>query len=163
MSVPAARLEVVNSATPLTSVALPIVPPWSLKVTVPPVGVAPPADRSLTVAVNVTDCPETAETVEALSAVIVGRALSRARCSRRPTWGRNPMRHEGVSGRRIRRPRRQGALPAPQDTDAHGETPLGARAERALDGPAERESESDGRSFARSRSGVVMASALQGA
>ena len=30
-------------------------PFWSVKVTVPPVGVAPPADRSLTVAVNVTD------------------------------------------------------------------------------------------------------------
>ena len=56
MFVPAARLEVVNSATPSASVSLPIVPLWSLKVTVPPFGVAPPADRSLTVAVNVTDC-----------------------------------------------------------------------------------------------------------
>ena len=55
-----------NSATPLTSVAVPIVPPWSLKVTVPPFGVAPPGDRSVTVAVNVTDCPTTAEAVEAL-------------------------------------------------------------------------------------------------
>ena len=43
MSVPAARLEVVNAATPSTSVALPIAPLWSLKVTVPPFGVAPPA------------------------------------------------------------------------------------------------------------------------
>ena len=75
MSVPAARLEVVNVATPLTSVALPIAPPWSLKVTVPPLGVAPPADRSLTVAVNVTDCPVTADAVEAVSAVRVGRAV----------------------------------------------------------------------------------------
>ena len=57
VSVPAARLEVVNVATPSTSGAVPIVPLWSLKVTVPPFGVAPPADRSLTVAVNVTDCP----------------------------------------------------------------------------------------------------------
>ena len=71
MSVPAARLEVVNSATPLTSGALPIVPFWSLKVTVPPFGVAPPGDRSLTVAVNVTDWPEPLSTVEALSAVRV--------------------------------------------------------------------------------------------
>ena len=39
--VPAARLEVVNSATPLTSVAVPIAPPWSLKVTVPPFGSRP--------------------------------------------------------------------------------------------------------------------------
>ena len=57
MIVPAARLEVVNAATPSASVSLPIAPLWSLKVTVPPFGVAPPADRSLTVAVNVTDCP----------------------------------------------------------------------------------------------------------
>ena len=57
MFVPAARLEVVNVATPSTSVSLPIAPLWSLKVTVPPFGVAPPADKSLTVAVNVTDCP----------------------------------------------------------------------------------------------------------
>ena len=69
--VPAARLEVVNSATPSTIVALPIDPPWSLKVTVPPFGVAPPPDTSLMVAVNVTDCPTAAEAVEALSAVTV--------------------------------------------------------------------------------------------
>ena len=75
MFVPAARLEVVNAATPSTSVSLPIAPLWSLKVTVPPFGVAPPADKSLTVAVNVTDCPRAAEAVEAISAVRVGRAL----------------------------------------------------------------------------------------
>ncbi len=38
MSVPAARLVVVNSATPSVSVSLPSVPLWSLKVTVPPFG-----------------------------------------------------------------------------------------------------------------------------
>ena len=65
--VPAARLEVVNAATPSTSVSLSIAPFWSLKVTVPPFGVAPPGDRSLTVAVNVTDCPRAAEAVEALA------------------------------------------------------------------------------------------------
>src|SRR5260370_33083963 len=47
------------------------------------------ASMAVTVAVNVTDCPSAAEAVEALSAVRVGRALNRARCSRRPTWGRN--------------------------------------------------------------------------
>ena len=47
VSVPSGRLVVVNSATPLTSVAVPIVPPWSLKVTVPPFGVVPPGDRLL--------------------------------------------------------------------------------------------------------------------
>ena len=71
---PAARLEVVNVATPLTSVALPIAPFWSLKVTVPPVGVGPPGDRSLTVAVK-SGSPESAE---AEIAVRVGSALSRA-------------------------------------------------------------------------------------
>ena len=53
--VPAARLEVVNSASPLTSATLPIAPPWSLNVTVPPFGVAPAGNKSATVAVNVTD------------------------------------------------------------------------------------------------------------
>ena len=71
----AVRLEVVNVATPLTSGSLPSVPSWSLKVTVPPFGVAPPGDRSLTLAVNVTDCPRAAEVVEAVSAVRVGRGL----------------------------------------------------------------------------------------
>jgi hypothetical protein len=45
----------VNVATPLDRVALTSVPFWSLNVTVPPLGVAPPAVQSLTVAVNVTD------------------------------------------------------------------------------------------------------------
>ena len=76
MFVPAARLEVVNSATPLTSVALPIAPPWSLNVTVPPFGVAPPGNRSLTVAVNVTDWPMAAERSMPSSAVRVGRRRS---------------------------------------------------------------------------------------
>ena len=75
VNVPVIELEVVKVATPLTSGSLPSVPPWSLKVTVPPVGVAPPADRSLTVAVNVTGWPVTADPVEAVSAVRVGRAL----------------------------------------------------------------------------------------
>ena len=83
--VPAARLEVVNVATPLTSVSLSSVPLWSLNVTVPPFGVAPPADKSLTVAVNVTDCPGSADAVEAISAVSVGKALNRARWSKRPS------------------------------------------------------------------------------
>ena len=79
--VPAGRLEAVNVATPSSSVSLPIGPFWSLKVTIPPVGVAPPAVRSLTVAVKV-GSPELAE---AVIAVRVGRALNKARCSRRPT------------------------------------------------------------------------------
>ena len=45
---PAARLDVENSATPLTSVSLSIAPFWSLKVTVPPFGIALPDDRSVT-------------------------------------------------------------------------------------------------------------------
>ena len=159
MIVPAARLEVVNVATPSTSVSLPIVPFWSLKVTVPPFGVAPPADRSLTVAVNVTDCPATAEAVEAISAVRVGRALNRARCSRRPTWGRNRTRDGSRSGRRVRRPRRESCPPRRRQS-ARG-TAIGAGAERAPDGSAERESGFDRRSVARSRSGVVMVNALQ--
>ena len=57
MYVPTARLAVVNVATPLDSVSLASVPFWSLKVTVPPLGVAPPAVKSLTVAVKVTDWP----------------------------------------------------------------------------------------------------------
>ena len=90
--VPNARLAVVNVATPLDSVSLPSVPFWSLKVTVPPLGVAPPAVKSLTVAVKVTDWPGPAAAVEAISAVSVGSALDRVRCSRKPTRGRNPAR-----------------------------------------------------------------------
>jgi hypothetical protein len=159
--VPAARLEVVKVATPSTSVSLSIAPFLSLKVTVPAFGVAP--DKSLTVAVNVTDCPSNAEAVEALSAVRVGRALNRARCSRRPTWGRNRTRNGSLSGRRVRRPRREGALSAPKAPDSRGGTAIGAGAERAPNGLAERESGFDKRLIARSRSGVVMANALQGA
>ena len=76
MYVPAARLEVVNVATPLDSVSLPSVPFWSLKVTVPPLGVAPPAVKSLTVAVKVTDWPWPAAAVEAISAVAVGAGVA---------------------------------------------------------------------------------------
>ena len=76
MYVPTARLAVVNVATPLDSVSLSSVPFWSLKVTVPPLGVAPPAVKSLTVAVKVTDWPWPAAAVEAISAVRVGRALT---------------------------------------------------------------------------------------
>jgi hypothetical protein len=65
---------------------------------------------SLTVAVNVTDCPSAAVAVEAISAVRVGWALNRVRSSRRPTWGRNPRRDASLSGRRVRRPRREGVL-----------------------------------------------------
>ena len=57
------RLEVVNIATPLTNGSLASGPFWSLKVAVPPLGVASPGDRSLTEAVNV-DWPAVAETVE---------------------------------------------------------------------------------------------------
>ena len=70
-SVPAGRLAVMNVATPLTSVSMASAPFWSLKVTVPPFGVGPPGDTSLTIAVNVNGCPKTPDAVEALSAVVV--------------------------------------------------------------------------------------------
>ncbi len=158
MIVPAARPEGVNVATPSSSVSLPMVPFWSLKVTVPPLGVAPPADKSLTVAVNVIDCPVTAE---AVSAVRVGRALNTTRCSRRPTWGWSLTRARCFSGRRVRRPRREGVLSAAKATESPGGTTIGAGAERAPDGSAKRESGLDKRSVARSRSSVVMVNALQ--
>ena len=65
MYVPGGRLDVVNVAAPPASGSMSIAPFWSLKVTVPAFGVGPPADKSLTVAVNVTDCPRAAEVVEA--------------------------------------------------------------------------------------------------
>ena len=91
---PTARLVVVNVATPLDSGSLASAPFWSLKVTVPPLGVAPPAVKSLTVAVKVTAWPWPAAAVEATSAVSVGRELKRVRCSRKPTWGLSRVRDE---------------------------------------------------------------------
>ena len=73
MCAPTPRLAVVKLATPLTSDSLASVPFWSLKVTVPPLGVAPPADKSLTVAMKVTDWPWPATAVEAMSARRGGR------------------------------------------------------------------------------------------
>ena len=55
--VSAARLDVMNIATPLISGTLAMQPYWSPKVSVPPVGVAPPGGKSLTVAVRVIGCP----------------------------------------------------------------------------------------------------------
>ena len=75
VAAPAGRLDVVNAATPSTSVPVPITPFLPLKVTVPPFGTSPPGDRSPTVAVKVTDWPTAAEAVEARSAVEVGRAI----------------------------------------------------------------------------------------
>ena len=94
--VPTAKLAVVNVATPLTSGSLASVPFWSLKVTVPPFGVAPPAVKSLTVAVNVTDWPCPAAAVEAISAVAViaaGVTVSRVEPAMLPSvaqWWRFP-------------------------------------------------------------------------
>ena len=78
----------------------------SLNVTVPPLGVAPPGDKSLTVAVNVTDWPVTAEVVEAYMPVRAGSALNRASCSRRPTWGRNRACDASLGQRLLRGPTR---------------------------------------------------------
>jgi hypothetical protein len=55
---PTARAEVVNVALPELKVAVPKVAAPSRKVTVP-VGVPEPGATALTVAVNVTDCPNT--------------------------------------------------------------------------------------------------------
>ena len=133
MIVPAGRLEALNVATPLTSVALPIVPFWSLKVTVPPVGVAPPADRSLTVAVKA-GSPETAEAVIAVS---VGRALRQRALFEESDLGPEiDAREKSLRSRGVRR------LP---------------------DGSAGRESAFNRRSVARSWCGAVMVNALQGA
>ena len=156
MIVPAGRLEAVNVATPSSSVAVPIAPFWSLKVTVPPVGVAPPAVKSLTVAVKV-GSPEIAE---AMIAVRVGRALNR-----RAVRGRRP----GAGNRReigARRPSRSPAAPrgtlfAPKATGSRGGTAIGSAS--GPNGSAERESGFDKRSVARSWSGVVMVNALPGA
>ena len=138
-------------------------PPWSLKVTVPSFGVALPAAKSLTVAMNVTDCPRAAEAVDALSAVrLATRTQHDSRCSRRPTWGRNRPGNRDLSGRPIRRPRRERALSAREATNVRGGTAIRAGAERAPDRSAERESRFDERSVARSRSGVGMANALRG-
>jgi hypothetical protein len=102
--VPGDRPEVVYVARPSSSVALPIAPAWSRKVTVPPSGVAPPGDRSETVAVKVIDVPEDAV---AINAVRVGRVLNRARCSRAPTCGRHAARARGLPDREARGTRRE--------------------------------------------------------
>ena len=96
--VSAARLDVMNIATPLISGTLAMQPFWSPKVSVPPVGVAPPGGKSLTVAVRVIGCPGSAEAAEAHSAVRVGWALNRTRCSRRPTCGWNLTRTRNYEG-----------------------------------------------------------------
>ncbi len=157
MFVPAAKLVVVSSATPSVSVTPPIAPFWSLKVTVPPFGVAPPVDRSLTVATNVTDWPRAAEAVEETSAVTVGRALNRARCSRRPTWGRNCEGDRSLCGRRSRRKR---VCPGTNSPAPCAGTAIGASRQRAPNRSTTGKLGSNRWSVARSRSGIVMADAL---
>ena len=68
--VPVANVEVVNVASPALSVGAPNVVPPSRKVTVP-VGVPTPGTTALTVAVNVTGCPEQIGVTEEPSAVVV--------------------------------------------------------------------------------------------
>jgi hypothetical protein len=161
VKVPTARLEVVSVAAPLDRVALASVPFWSLKVTVPPLGVAPPAVKSLTFAVNVTGWPGPAAAVEAISAVRVGRPLNTVRCSSQPTQGWNLTRDRSLSGRRVRQPRRQGVWSAAVATDWRGRTMLGASAQWTADGSAQHATGFDKGSVDRRRVDVVMVNALQ--
>jgi hypothetical protein len=82
--VPGDSPDVVYFATPSASVPLPIAPFWSLNVTVPPVGVAPPSDRSETVAVKVIDALEVDHKGSARFRKIVIEELAPSPMSGRP-------------------------------------------------------------------------------
>jgi hypothetical protein len=75
VSLPTDRVVVLNVATPPLSVPVPSVVLPSVKVTVP-VGVPAPGELALTVAVTVSDWPETAEAGEMPTAVVLAAWLT---------------------------------------------------------------------------------------